>query len=153
MTLLYSRHSALLRACATSAQIRQLSAYTATTEFHCSQLPGQKAHLTPPPGWDGSPGTPSGLFSVPTTHLLGPSPGFPQASPLRYKVLHLIPAVRSSSSKRCPPLPFISKTSSPKLSIRHLFHFIIMQGGCKLDAQGSYKGVAQLLIRKCPSLM
>jgi len=47
--------------------------------------------------------------------ILRLSPGFPLAFSLRYKVLYMTQAARSSSSKMCLPLSLISKNNSPKL--------------------------------------
>lgn len=117
-------------------QKRINSMCVSTAEFRYShsktRLSDYKAHHTLEQA--GSPDSPSGPFLGPTKQLLWLSPGFLQAFSLVYKVLHLTQAARSSS-KRCPPLSFLSKNNSPKLSLRQLFQVLITQGRFRLGVQ------------------
>lgn len=117
-----------------------------TAEFHYShsktQLSDYEAHHTPEQS--GSPDSPSDPFLGPTKQLLWLRPGFPQAFSLMYKVLYLTQAARSSS-KRCPPLSFLSKNNSPKLSLRQLFQVLITQGRFRVGVQAPTRALPSCL--------
>lgn len=123
--------------CALSAEMHQFPVCVSTAEFHYSH---SKMWLcdckTVEQGW---------ISRQSSWPFLRP---FPQGTRFLYKTQ----AAWSSSRKRCPPLSFISKNTSPKLFLRHLFQVLITQGRFRPDAQGSCRGIARLLISKCPAL-